>query len=83
MAGWTVWFGVGVWGVDVRVAVDQADEVVGDAVLDEVMAGMHVSGLPRDTNGDCKLEGWEVIDIDRGRTGLGEADSSKVIPKTE
>ena len=76
-------FGVQIWGVDVGISVYQADEVVGDAVFDEVVAGMDVAGLPWHSHCKSKVECWEVVNIDGCWAGLGESDGFEVVTEAE
>ena len=78
-----MWFGMEVDRVDVGVSVNQTDVVVGYAELDEVMAGMDVARLSWDTHCESQLDGRKVIDVDRGRMTLREANGCKVVAESE
>jgi hypothetical protein len=69
--------------VDVGVARAKLNEVVGDALPDKVVASVDVTGFARDGGSKGESDGRDVVSVERGRSGLGEADSGKVVAKAE
>ena len=67
----------------VGVLLLEANGGVEGAESNEVVPSEHVSGLLGHVVGEGEVDGWDVVDVDSGWSGLGESDGCEEVAKAK